>query len=180
MKILWPGLVLVGVAVACGEKSSQDKPAPAATDWTSWPVADTGFGPITIGMTPEQANAAVGGALQLPPGTTMDCAYATHRAVDSLAFMIEQGRIVRVDVRRHDVQTAEGARVGDSEARVQQLYPGRVRVSPHKYTDGHYLTVVPSDTATHRFRLIFETDGAVVTKYRGGALPQVEYVEGCS
>jgi len=29
-------------------------------------------------------------------------------------------------------------------------------------------------------RLIFETDGTVVTTYRGGAVPQVEYVEGCS
>jgi hypothetical protein len=180
MKILWPGLLLLGMTAACGEKPSQDKPAPAATDWTSWTVADTGFGPITIGMTPEQANAAVGGALQLPPGTTTDCAYATHRGVDSLLFMVEQGKIVRIEVRRHDIPSAEGARVGDSEARIQQLYPGRVRVSPHKYTDGHYLTVVPADTSTHRFRLIFETDGAVVTKYRGGALPQVEYVEGCS
>jgi hypothetical protein len=176
-----PGLVLLGLAAACGERSSQDKPAPASTDWTSWTVADTGFGPITIGMTPEQANAAVGGALQLPQSTTMDgCDYATHRGVDSLLFMVEQGKIVRVEVRRHDIQTAAGARIGDSEARIEQLYPGRVRVSPHKYTAGHYLTVVPADTGAHRYRLIFETDGAVVTKFRGGAVPQVEYVEGCS
>jgi hypothetical protein len=174
-----PGLLLLlAIAAACGDRASQAKPLAA---WTSWTLADTGFGPITIGMTPEQANAAVGGALELPLGMTPDaCDYAGPRGVDSLDFMIELGKIVRVDVRRHDIHTAAGARIGDTEARIQQLYPGRVRVSPHKYTDGHYLTVVPSDTGTHRSRLIFETDGAVVTEFRSGALPQVAYVEGCS
>ena len=108
------------------------------------------------------------------------CDYALPRGVDSLRFMIEQGRVVRIDVQRHDIRTVAGGRVGDTEARIQQLYPGRVRVSPHKYTTGHYLTVVPSDTLGHPYRLIFETDGAVVERFRGGALPQIEYVEGCS
>ena len=156
-------------------------PTKPLAEWLSLTVSDTAFGPITIGMTPARANAAVGGALELPQGMTDDaCDFARPRGVGSLTFMIETGKIVRVDVRRHDVQTAEGARVGDTEARIQQLYPGRVRVSPHKYTDGHYLTVVPPDTSAHRYRLIFETDGAIVTEFRGGALPQVEYVEGCS
>jgi hypothetical protein len=181
----WCGILLVALATACGERAPQAaKPtAQAATlaEWVSWSVADTGLGPITIGMTPDQANAAVGGALTLPQGMAMDaCAYASPRGVDSLRFMIEQGRVVRIDVHRHDIRTVAGARVGDTEARIQQLYPGRVRVSPHKYTAGHYLTVVPLDTIGHPYRLIFETDGAAVVSFRGGALPQVEYVEGCS
>jgi hypothetical protein len=179
----WFGISVLALAAACGERTPQAaKPAQAATpaEWIAWTVADTGFGPITIGMTPEQANAAVGGSLTLPQGVADGCDYASPRGVDSLSFMIEQGKVVRIEVRRHDVRTIAGARVGDTEARIQQLYPGRVRVSPHKYTDGHYLTVVPGDTTGHPYRLIFETDGAVVTKYRGGALPQVEYVEGCS
>jgi hypothetical protein len=199
----WSGLLLLALTAHCGERSSQAKPSVVSNDtepahvavappsptgptkplaeWITWRVADTGFGSITIGMTPEQANAAVGGALELPRDMTHDaCDYTRARGIDSLAFMIEMGKIVRVDVQRHDIQTAAGARVGDTEARIQQLYPGRVRVLPHKYTDGHYLTVVPADTSAHRYRLIFETDGRVVTRFRGGALPQVEYVEGCS
>lgn len=60
------------------------------------------------------------------------------------------------------------------------MYPGRVEVQPHKYTgpEGHYLSVsVPSDTL---LRIIFETDGRVVTRYRAGRRPAVEYVEGRS
>jgi hypothetical protein len=30
-----------------------------------------------------------------------------------------------------------------------------------------------------KVRLIFETDGKVVTSYRAGHEPEVEYVEGC-
>jgi hypothetical protein len=156
-------------------------PSKPLAQWIAWIVADTGFGPIVFGMTPEQANTAVSGTLQLPEGMTAGaCDYAFPRGVDSLAFMIEGRSVVRIDVERHDVRTARGARVGDSEARIQQLYAGRVRITPHPYTDGHYLTVMPPDTNARPFLYIFETDGKVVESFRAGALPQVQYIEGCS
>jgi hypothetical protein len=55
-----------------------------------------------------------------------------------------------------------------------------VTVTNHKYEDGHYLTVrsaVPSDTLHF---IIFETANGKVTRFRAGAKPGVEYVEGCS
>lgn len=155
-------------------------PGPAGV-WVSWTVADTGLGPITVGMTPEQANAAVNGALELPRGLTPDgCDYAFPRGVADVGFMIEQGTIARVDVRHPDVRTAQGAGVGDSEARIEQLYAGRLRISPHKYVHGHYYTVLSADTIARPYRVIFETEQGVVTAIRAGRLPQVEYVEGCS
>jgi hypothetical protein len=87
--------------------------------------------------------------------------------------------VVRVEVGSGNVATVEGARIGDPEARIQQTYPGRVQVQPHKYTDGHYLVVRPADGDTTRL-LIFETDGSRVLRFRAGQRPQVEYVEGCS
>jgi hypothetical protein len=95
--------------------------------------------------------------------------------------MVIDGRIARLDVRHPaTVRTAEGAGIGDSEARIHPLYPGRVEVQPHKYTDGHYLIVTPSAPAESTFRMIFETDGTRVTTYRTGRLPEVGWVEGCS
>jgi hypothetical protein len=99
--------------------------------------------------------------------------------LEGLTFMIENGRVVRVDVTARDIRTAAGGAIGDTEARIQELYPGRVTVGPHKYTDGHYLTVAPDDSAGGSVQLIFETDGSRVTRFRGGVLPQVAYVEGC-
>ncbi len=96
--------------------------------------------------------------------------------------MVEGGRVVRADVDAAGVSTASGAAVGMSEARIRLLYPGRIRTEPHKYTapEGHYLVYVPRDAADSGYRLIFETDGHVVTRYRAGLRPQAEYVEGCS
>jgi hypothetical protein len=97
--------------------------------------------------------------------------------------MLDEGLVARVDVARASpVATTKGARIGDTEARIKELYKGRVAVTPHEYTDGHYLTVTPPPgTGEDRnYRLVFETDGKLVTRYRGGKLPQVGWVESCS
>src|SRR5690348_15985509 len=55
-------------------------PTKPLNEWIRWSLADTGFGPIVIGMTLDQANAVVGGTLQLPEGLTDDaCDYAFAR-----------------------------------------------------------------------------------------------------
>jgi hypothetical protein len=95
--------------------------------------------------------------------------------------MLVSGRIIRVDVTGGPITTLSGAAIGDTEAAVQALYSGQLQVSPHKYlTDGHYLTLVPSDAADAGFRLIFETDGSTVKRFRAAAQPEVSFVEGCS
>ncbi len=94
--------------------------------------------------------------------------------------MVVKDTVVRVDVDTAGVLTGEGAGVGDPEERVVTLYAGRVTVQPHKYTgpEGHYLVVsIPPDTL---LRIIFETDGRIVTRYRAGRRPAVDHVEGCS
>ena len=84
---------------------------------------------------------------------------------------------VLTDVENKFTATAEGARVGDSEATIKRLYPGRVRVTPHEYIEGHYLTVVSPD-GKHGY--VFETDGRKVTQYRAGSRVAIRYIEGCS
>lgn len=97
-----------------------------------------------------------------------------------IGVMVDAGKVVRVEIRRGNFATSTGARIGDTEERIKSLYPGQVTVSPHKYTDGHYLTVAPTAEADSANRIIFETDGRNVVNYRAGVRPQVEYVEGCS
>jgi hypothetical protein len=145
-----------------------------------------GFGPLRVGMTAAQAEAALGHFRLIPfdqgaPADSMACGYAaSDRLPPGVKVMMEGARVVRLDVVSGDVATAEGARIGDTEARVQQLYPGRVTVGPHKYTDGHYLNVRPAQASDTTHLIVFETDGQVVLRYRGGQKPQVEYVEGCA
>ena len=144
----------------------------------AWVVTDTGYGPIRVGMTFAEANAAVTDTLtSLQPLLGKGCEYAFGR--DSVAFMMEDGRIARIEVCAPGVTTSEGAAVGDSEERIGQLYSGRVTTTPHKYTQGHYLFVTPRDGPLGQTQLVFETDGSVVTEIRGGRLPPVAYVERC-
>ena len=97
-------------------------------------------------------------------------------APEGVVFMQIDGRIVRVDVTRPGVLTEAGVGLAATETQVSAAYDGRVTTSSHKYTDGHYLTI-PAD-AGHR--IVVETDGERVTRYRIGRLPEVEWVEGCS
>jgi hypothetical protein len=108
-----------------------------------------------------------------------ECGYLTARIEQTdLRFMVEAGRVVRVEVRGATPQSPAGARVGMTEDSVRALYGGGLRVLPHKYNEGRYLIqVLPGDTLR---RIVFETDGLTVTEWRAGLYPQVEYVEGCS
>ena len=141
-----------------------------------WRVTARGLGPVRVGMTVAEASAALGMPLS-GADAAGECIYVRPpRELAGVMFMVVSGAIARVDVTAGDVATEEGVRVGDSNESVRELYAGRVTASPHKYTDGEYLTIAPD--AQHR--IVFEVDRRQVTRYRGGRLPEVEWVEGCS
>ena len=150
---------------------------PAAPADPRWTVTLRGTGGVEYGTPASTAAATLGGEWD---DTTSTCDYL--RPADGpagLAFMVEQGRIVRVDVDSAGPVTTEGAAVGMSEAEIRARYPG-ARSMPHKYAErGRYLVVTSADPADSSRRLIFETDGARVVRYRAGLVPQVEYVERC-
>lgn len=156
-------------------------PAAAAQSPDAWTVTEQGLGPLHAGMTYQQAAAVVPGQFA-PPATDASetCVYASwDSAPAGIRVMVDGGTVGRVDVVEGTTATAAGVRIGDTESRVDSLYPGRVRRLPHKYTDGRYLIVLAQAPLDTMLRLVFETDGARVTSYRAGRFPSVEYVEGC-
>jgi hypothetical protein len=149
----------------------------ASSAASGWTVTETGWGPIRAGMSVSEARAALG---SLPEPTHRDCDHVRPPGgPPGVLIMTVRGQVARVEVRDTTVATAAGARVGDTEARVNALYSGRVQTMPHKYVDGHYLIVHRGAGADSVYRLVFETDGRRVTRYRGGRFPEVEWVEGC-
>lgn len=142
-----------------------------------WQVTAAGIGGVRAGMTVEEANAILGNSLSIP-AKLQECDYVRPKTTPkNLAFMVEKNEISRVEVRPgSDISTVAGARIGDSESRIKSLYPG-VEVRPAKYDSGHTLVVTPKGGGNNR--IVFETDGSKVTRYRSGRLPAVEYVEGC-
>jgi hypothetical protein len=95
-----------------------------------------------------------------------------------LHVMLISDTVARIDADSTSaVRTVDGAGIGDTEARIHQLY-ANVTTQPHKYvTNGHYLSVASPNDSTRR--IVFETDGNTVTRYRVGRQPEVDFVEGC-
>jgi hypothetical protein len=165
-------------APAAPATSTPASPAPAA----SYTVTEHGIGPLRAGMTFAEGDSVLGGALLVPVGVdTTGCDYLVwDGGPPGVHVMFDAHHIARVDIDTASIATAAGARIGDDEARIKRLYPGQVTVTPHKYVDGHYLTVTPSVPADKQYRIVFETVGGRVARYRAGIMPSVEYVEGCS
>jgi hypothetical protein len=138
--------------------------------------------PLAVGMSEAQARRALGMPASRPaPGSKSndECRYLDTKGKSRVYAMLVRDTVARLDVRDSTLATVAGARIGDPEARVLELYRGRVTTEPHKYVSGgHYLVVnSPADSTQ---RLVFETDGKRVTSYRVGRMPEVMWVEGCS
>lgn len=161
-----------------GDKEVPTPPPPAEPVESAgkWQVTAAGIGGVRAGMSLDEANVILDNALTIP-AKLEECDYVRPRSPKNLAFMVEKGEISRVDIQPgSDIATVAGAKIGDSEDRIKSLYPG-VEVKPAKYAPGHYLEVTPKNGGNNR--IVFETDGKKVVKYRSGRLPAVEYVEGC-
>ena len=142
-----------------------------------WVMSDSGAAGVTIGLTRAEVEKKLGIQLQ-GADTVSPCVHLRSiRLPQGVSYMFNKGTLARIDVDYPTVATDAGARVGDAQQRVESLYKGHVTVTPHKYLEGHYLTVRPKGT---RLIYVFETEHDTVIRYRYGRLPEVEWVEGCS
>lgn len=150
-----------------------------------WSVSLRSAGPFQIGMTVAEAEAATGTSLIETDDSDPACSYYVFDEATGLAnqlrFMVRADLIVRVDIDGPLLRTISGVGVGSSTTEITGTYGERVVVSPgHLDTVNHdYLTYIPSDAADLDFRLRFETIDDVVTTYRIGKLPEVEWVGRC-
>ena len=158
-------------------------PSPPVTITTPWAVTDSGAGVLRIGMTRDQL------ALDLhatPPRHTRadsGCAYLAVAGIPpGMRTMWVAATLARIDIGAASLPTDRGAKIGDKQARIEQLYRGRVVAMPAKYDPrAKYLVVRSIPPADSSRRIVFETDSTTrVTRYRVGREPEVEWVEGCS
>lgn len=164
--------------------------APAATvgdsnrapvDSGAWVASPRRVGAIRTGMRRQELVALVGRPARAGYDVGGPCSYVGGTALPpGVRVMLFDSVVVRIDVTAPGVPTAEGIAVGTREQEVLERYTPDAVVTPHKYRgpEWHYVTVTPPHDTLHR--MVFETDGAVVTSYRVGRVPEVQWVEGCS
>lgn len=145
----------------------------------TWVLRENGIGPAKIGMTLAQLNTALHERFKLPDyKEDQGCFEVESRSHAQVSFMIEYGKLARVDVIERGIATTEGIQAGDSEERAVQAYGGSLKVEPNFYNpeEGHYLTIRSSDG---KYGIRFETDKGKITTFYGGTFEAIQYVEGC-
>ncbi|MEO0826695.1 MAG: hypothetical protein AAFW84_22440 [Cyanobacteria bacterium J06635_15] len=144
----------------------------------------TGLGPIRVGMTIAEAVAAGGVALVSSTRKDKSCRYyEPEDGPKGISFMTVNDRIIRIDVWSDSVvSTLSGAHIGSTEAELNALYPGQIEVTANPFTQGKYLTYVPTaGSGEALYRLVFETNSAgKVTQFRTGQFPAVTWPKGCA
>jgi len=171
------------------------EPAPAPAPQTPPPPAAAnvlsanGFGPLRIGMTRAEVEAALGADANPEAVGGADPAacdiFHPARAPEGLQVMIENGVLTNVRlVRGSTVDTDRGLGIGDTATRVKSVYGASAEVVPHKYVEApaEYITAwATSDHAGPGARGVkyeIGQDGNVQSIAGGG--PSIQYVEGCS
>jgi hypothetical protein len=141
-----------------------------------------GLAPAEAGQTLQQAEAALGAPLQPVAPAAKDAARCHLRSAASqpgVSYVVDQGLVTRMETRDPRYATVRGVRVGDDVKRVRQIYGQRLNVRAHAYFErGLILAVYSPD---RKFALVMESNdaGRIVT-LRGGMVPAVEFLEGCS
>lgn len=163
-------------------------PAPAAPEAEPTFADDrrldfAGFDGVPWGADEAAVRGAWQGSLrgtEPPPGSS--CRYLMPVLAfrpPGIGFMLVDGVFVRADANSPDYTAPGGARTGLPWAELAAAYPDAV-ASPHRYAEGHTLHRV-ADPAGGPGVLVVETGpGGLVTNWRIGIEPQVDWVERCN
>ena len=162
------GAVFTAIVATSGVSAGQDR----------WVIAFNGVGPVKIGMSLSELNTALHERFTMPTEKEdQGCFYVNSAKHPHISFMIEDGRVVRVDVESAGIPTAQGVQVGDSEEHALQVYGPKLKVSESPYDpEGHYFTIQSED---RRNGIRFETEKGKIQTYYAGRFEAVQYVEGC-
>ena len=143
-----------------------------------------GWGPLRIGMTRAEVEAAVGGPanpdLVGGPEPEICDEFRPARAPAGTLLMIERDTLTRITLLREStLRTTAGVRIGDEEAEVVAAHGEEAEVGPHKYLPppAAYITVRGIGPSVRGFVYETDTDRRVTQIHAGG--PSIHYVEGC-
>jgi hypothetical protein len=146
----------------------------------TWKVRLDGVGPVKVGMTLAQLNAALHEKFSNAEAEGgPSCFYVRPKNHSAIAFMIEDGHLVRIDVDKPSIPTDKIISVGDSEEQVKKAYGSEITTEPSKYTGdegGRYLTFRSPDG---KLGIRFETEKGKVSTFYAGTYEAIQYVEGC-
>mgnify|MGYP001302918628 CR=1 FL=1 len=133
-----------------------------------------GYGPVKIGMTPQQASELLGVPLLRYNDVEHEGCYYLYPNgdFDSTGYMVQDEKIVRIDVDDKTIKTLSGLSVGSKEEEIQTKFKSKVRIRENPYGRGsHYVYVnVYGDNL-----LLFETRAQKITETADGQFVFEDY-----
>jgi len=137
-------------------------------------VSTVGIGALTFGMSVAEAERTLGAEfVEVIDGATGAC-YEIRPAGGpaGVQLTVTGGTIERIDITTDVITTRSGAGVGMTETALFELFGERL-TSEARTGGGNTITFTPVDPGDAEFRVIFESDGATVTSFRSGRVPQI-------
>ncbi len=155
-------------------------PAPLSPQLASARISTSSFGPIQVGMTLDQAQAAAGTALDAGAGGSACRAYTPAGGPDGVQVFTAAGTVAGFEVTGGDVSTLSGIKVGDSGDQVRSTYGAAIQSEPSAAGGGETLTFTPASAADPN-RVVFLTDASgTVRTIRSGRASGPGGAEGCA
>ena len=169
------------------------EPAAPATPVDANAVTAQGWGPLRIGMTRAEVEAALGAdanpnAVGGPDPESCDV-FRPTRAPEGLMVMVEQGVLTSIWLSDgSSLRTDRGFGVGDEASAIKAAYGTDATVEPHKYAaaPAEYITSwsvgggpdFVQNPGARGIAYHIGTDGRAEQVAAGG--PSIQYVEGCA
>jgi hypothetical protein len=144
----------------------------------AWVLTDRAFGPVEVGMRVREAERAAGVKLRADPAEASEpCHYVSANGpMEGVGFMVEDGRITRIDVGPGPHKTAAGIGVGSTEGELREEYASLVETPGFYDFADRSLRAVSADG---KHAVLFVVRDEKVKEFRSGLRASVEYVEGC-
>lgn len=166
--------------------TTSDAPAINAPAQPQDPIGFAGYGSAAFGSNEALLRAAWAGTLQGAGDSVAEVTSCHFLIADprpaqgrGIAFMFEDRRLVRYDVDTAHYVAPGGIRTGMRVEAVFAAFPGKVQEQSDKYLPGARDLIIV-DPAGSNAKLIVDVDAdGIVSSWRIGVPPQVDYVEGC-
>lgn len=145
------------------------------------PVSADGFCRVTFGMTVDEVRKAWPGKLENlagdDPQTDPNGCYEIfgNEPIEGVSFLVEHGKVGRVDFLNEGPKTADGFGVGSAGVAIQEKYGAALNEQPDKYEPE--VTLMSLEQGAAKF--VFEVESGKVRAWRAGLAPSVDYAEKC-
>ena len=142
-------------------------------------ISTVGLDAITFGMTINAAQKAAGTRF-FPITPRSECFLAIpENGPSGITFWIAENTVERIDIENELIKTRSGAGIGDTELLIHELFGEKIETKVLPNSSEKLLIYVPSDLSDKDFRVVFKSDGRLITKLWSGRVPWVEMTQIC-